>query len=191
MISGSPPTLWWLFMRAASRVPLSMTSEYSVPCTRNVASSAILPASSSKVRMNSSPMILRFASGSATPSSLLTKRSLASTWIRGTSEFFPKASTTCSASFCLRNPWSTNTQVRLSPMARWTSIAAVEESTPPERPQMAFASPTCSLIFSTASVMMFTGVQSGVQPQASKRKFLRISVPYSVCRTSGWNCTPK
>jgi hypothetical protein len=69
-------------------------------------------------------------------------------------------------------------------------MAAVAESTPPESPQIAFASPTCARIFSTASVMMLTGVQSGVQPQASKRKFLRISIPYSVCRTSGWNCTP-
>ena len=75
-------------------------------------------------------------------------------------------------------------------MARWTSMAAVAESTPPESPQIAFASPTCSLIFSTASVMMLTGVQSGVHSQASKRKFLSISSPYSVWRTSGWNCTP-
>ena len=39
--------------------------------------------------------------------------------------------------------------------------------------------------------MMLTGVHSGLQPQASKRKFLRISIPYSVCLTSGWNWTPK
>src|SRR4030042_3765954 len=32
--SGSPPTLWCDFILAASLVPLSMTSEYSVPCTR-------------------------------------------------------------------------------------------------------------------------------------------------------------
>ena len=35
MSSGSPPTLWWLLMRAASFVPDSITSGYSVPCTRN------------------------------------------------------------------------------------------------------------------------------------------------------------
>jgi hypothetical protein len=66
-------------------------------------------------------------------------------------------------------------------------MGPVEESIYAERPQRAFLSPTCSLIRSTASVMMLTGVQSGVQPHASKRKFLRISVPYSVCLTSGWN----
>ena len=75
-------------------------------------------------------------------------------------------------------------------MALWTSIAAVAESTPPESPQTALASPTCSLILSTASVMMLTGVHSGLQSQASYRKFLRISIPYSVCLTSGWNWTP-
>ena len=35
MSSGSPPTLWWDLILAASRVPDSMTSGYSVPCTRN------------------------------------------------------------------------------------------------------------------------------------------------------------
>ena len=47
-----------------------------------------------------------------------------------------KASTTCSASFLRIRPWSTKTQVSWSPTARWTSSAAVAESTPPERPQI-------------------------------------------------------
>jgi hypothetical protein len=38
-------------------------------------------------------------------------------------------------------PWSTKTHVSWSPIARWTSSAATEESTPPERPQMTFLSP--------------------------------------------------
>ena len=41
------------------------------------------------------------------------------------------------------SPWSTSTQVSWSPTARWTSAAAVAESTPPERPQITPASPTC------------------------------------------------
>src|SRR5215218_4744425 len=70
-------------------------------------------------------MILRFASGSVTPASLSRKRPAASTCTSGTSEFSPNAWTTCSASLCLRRPWSTKTHVRLSPMALCTSIAAV------------------------------------------------------------------
>ena len=66
MSSGSPPTLWWLLILAASFVPDSMTSGYSVPCTRNLAS-ASPPAASSNTRMNSSPMALRLSSGSVTP----------------------------------------------------------------------------------------------------------------------------
>ena len=40
MSSGSPPTLWWLLITDAvpSVPPLSITSGYSVPCTRNSAS---------------------------------------------------------------------------------------------------------------------------------------------------------
>ena len=46
--------------------PDSITSEYSVPCTRYFAS-PIFAASSSKTRMNSAPIALRLASGSETP----------------------------------------------------------------------------------------------------------------------------
>ncbi len=56
--------------------PLSTTSGYSVPCTRNrigspsAANSATRSAwAASNVRMNSRPMILRFSSGSVTPAS--------------------------------------------------------------------------------------------------------------------------
>jgi hypothetical protein len=83
------------------------------------------------------------------------------------------------------SPWSTNTHVRLSPMARCTSIAAVEESTPPDRPQIARLSPTCSRILSTASVMMFTGVQFGAEPHASNRKVLEDLHPVTCVPDSG------
>ena len=74
-------------------------------------------------------------------------------------------------------------------MARWTSAAATAESTPPDSPQMARPPPTCSLIWSVCSSTMFSIVQVGRHPAAS-RKRRRICVPYSVCITSGWNCTP-
>ncbi len=74
-------------------------------------------------------------------------------------------------------------------MARWTSAAATAESTPPDRPQTARESPTCWRMRSTCSSMMPLVVQLGWQPAAS-RKACRTAVPWSVCITSGWNCTP-
>ena len=53
-----------------------------MPWTRKRTSSSF-SASSSKTRMNSSPMILRLVSGSSTPASLARKRSSASTWTSG------------------------------------------------------------------------------------------------------------
>ena len=69
MSAGSPPTLWCDLIFAAtpsSAPPDSITSEYSVPCTRKRTSPSFA-ASSSKTRMNSSPTIVRFSSGSETP----------------------------------------------------------------------------------------------------------------------------
>ncbi len=75
-------------------------------------------------------------------------------------------STTRSASRMRIMPWSTNTQVRRSPMALCMSSAATDESTPPERPRMALFSPTCSRILRMDSSMMETGVNVGAQRQA-------------------------
>ena len=68
MSSGRPPTLWWLLITAAvpSLPPLSITSGYSVPCTRNSASVSP-PVFSSKTRTNSSPIALRFGLGLGDP----------------------------------------------------------------------------------------------------------------------------
>ena len=74
-------------------------------------------------------------------------------------------------------------------MARCTSAAATAESTPPDSPQIARPSPTCSRISSTCSSTMFSMVQDGRHP-ASSRKRARMRVPCSVCMTSGWNWTP-
>ena len=147
-----------------------------MPWTRKRASS-IFAASSSKTRMNSSPMILRLVSGSSTPASRSRKRSAASTWTSGTPSRSRKASTTCSASSLRISPWSTKTQVSRSPIARWTSSAAVAESTPPESPQIARASPTWARIASTCSSITEAGDQRSRQPAMSRRKRVRISVP--------------
>ena len=48
-------------------------------------------------------------------------------------------------------PWSTNTQVSWSPIARWISAAATDESTPPDRPRITSSPPTCARIAATAS----------------------------------------
>jgi len=72
--SGRPPTLWWLLMVAALCMPDSILSGYIVPWTRNP--DFIFPASSSKMRMKSSPIIFLFFSGSVTPLRAEKKRSL-------------------------------------------------------------------------------------------------------------------
>ena len=83
-----------------------MISVYKVPCAKNSIPSS-LAASSSKTRMNSLPIILRFFSGSDTPANLFKKRSLASTLIIFKPNLPPKLSITCSASPLRNKPWST------------------------------------------------------------------------------------
>ena len=96
--------------------------------------------------MNSRPMILRFSSGSVTPASASRNCSRASTTCRSTPVAATKSRSTCSVSPSRSSPWSTNTQVSWSPMARCTSAAATAESTPPDSPQIARPSPTCARI---------------------------------------------
>ena len=91
-----------------------------------------------------------------------------------------KAVTTCSASSFRIIPWSTKTQVRRSPIARWTSSAAVAESTPPERPQIALASPTWAWIAEICASITEAGDHLSLAPTTSRRKRVRISVPYGV-----------
>ncbi len=98
---------------------------------------------------------------------------------------------TCSRSCFRRSPWSTKMHVSRSPMARCTSTAATEESTPPDSPQIAAPSPTCARTRSTVSSMNAPAVHVGRTPHTEKRKFDRISSPRRVCATSGWNWTPQ
>src|ERR1700753_961947 len=91
-------------------------------------------AARSNVRMNSRPMILRFCSGSLTPSSAPRNSPAALTTLSRTPVAATKSFSTCSASPLRSSPWSTNTQCSRSPMARWTRAAATAESTPAGRP---------------------------------------------------------
>ena len=79
-------------------------------------------------------------------------------------------------------------QVNWLPMALCTSMAATDESTPPERPQMTWPLPTFSRIEATVVSMKCAGVQSPRAPQMS-RKFPMSCGPSGVWCTSGWNCT--
>ncbi len=109
-------------------------------------------------------MIFRFCSGSDTPARASRKRFSAST----TFSFAPVAATksfsTCSVSPLRISPWSTYTQVSWEPMAFCTRAAATAESTPPERPQMARLSPTCSRIRAICSSTTLVVVQVGSMP---------------------------
>ena len=96
-------------------------------------------------------MIFRFCSGSVTPASFERKRLDASTVTSGRWNICPKTSSTAVRSPERRTPLSTKMQWSLSPMARWTRSAATAESTPPERAQMTWPSPTWARICSIAT----------------------------------------
>ena len=115
-------------------------------------------------------MTLRLASGSLRPASRARKRSSASTATSGTLKVSRKAAITCSPSPLRIRPWSTNTQVSWSPIARCTSSAATEESTPPERPQITVPSPTCARIRAICSSAIDAALQLRSAPQMSSRK---------------------
>ncbi|CAM5739220.1 hypothetical protein SHIRM173S_12174 [Streptomyces hirsutus] len=117
-------------------------------------------------------------------------RSAASTTFSWTPVAATKSFSTCSVSPLRIRPWSTYTQVSWDPMAFWTRAAATAESTPPERPQMARRSPTCSRMAATCSSMTLPVVQSGLRPAPRYRKCSSTCCPYVECMTSGWYWTP-
>ena len=89
-----------------------------------------------------------------------------------------KSFSTCSASPDRSSPWSTNTQVSWSPTALCTRAAATEESTPPDRPQITRAAPTCARIVSTCSVDDVAGVPVGREAARPRsRKFSSTCCP--------------
>ena len=72
-----------------------------------------------------------------------------------------------------------------SRMARSTSTAATEESTPPESAQIARPLPTCCFTWATVASIKCWGVQEGFAPQMLSAKLRRMSVPSGVWCTSG------
>src|SRR5471032_3171631 len=100
-----------------------------VPCASHLALTSLAD-STWNTSTNSRPMILRFCSGSATPARWPMNWSSASTRITFTPRFLANMSITILPSSRRSRPWSTNTQVSWSPMARWISAAATDESTP-------------------------------------------------------------
>ena len=129
-------------------------------------------ASSSNTAMNSRPMILRFCSGSVTPASAAKKRASASTTCRSALKAPAKSASTPARSPCRRRPLSTKMQVSRSPMALSSSLAATDESTPPDRPRMTRPrSPTCLRMWTSASSAKLAIVQIGDSLQTRKRKF--------------------
>src|SRR5690606_23829299 len=93
-------------------------------------------------------------------------------------------------SFFLSNPWSTNTQVKLSPIALCTSTAATDESTPPLNAHSTFLSPIISFNSFILSSINESVVQSPLTSHMLYKKFLNTLSPSKQCSTSGWNCTP-
>ena len=140
--------------------------------------------------MNSSPIALRFCSGSVIPASRSKKRSAARTWISSMPWWRRNVSTTWSPSPLRISPVSTNTQVSWEPIALCTSAAATAESTPPDRPQIARPPPTWARMASTAVSTKFSIVQSEDSPATWCRKRSSSIWPCGVCTTSGWYCTP-
>ncbi len=75
-------------------------------------------------------------------------------------------------------------------MARCTSAAATEESTPPESAQITRPSPTRSRTRRIASSTKPAMVQLPAQPHMPSAKLRSSWSPPSVWTTSGWNWTP-
>ena len=136
-------------------------------------------------------MILRFSSGSLTPASAARKRSAASTTLSRTPvdgdevASRPARPRPCAAGRGRRTRRSAG---RRSPAAR------ARRRRPSRRRRTARRSRACRRpapgSASTCSSTMLTIVQVGRQPATSYRKCSSTAWPCSVCRTSGWNCTP-
>ena len=90
-------------------------------------------------------MVLRFASGSVTPSSSRRKSVLGlDVHERDVVVVAEQRHDLARPRPARSRPWSTKTQVSWSAIASWISTAATAESTPPERPQMTRPPPTCA-----------------------------------------------
>ena len=100
---------------------------------------------------------------------------------------------TCSASPSRSRPLSTKTQVSWSPIARWISAAATDESTPPERraDHAAVADLRADVARSPSSMNEPARPVAAGSRRRRTGSSRRISAPCGVCTTSGWNWRPK
>ena len=142
--------------------------------------SSSFAASASNTSINVLPIIFLFCSGSSTPFKCLKNIFCASTFIRFKSISFLNVCITSSASFFLSSPLSTNTHIRLSPIALDNSAAVTDESTPPERPKRTFSPFVTLFISSTRLVIKSSSFHSGLHEQISKIKLSKINLPPSV-----------
>src|SRR5690606_4600518 len=95
-------------------------------------------------------------------------------------------SSTASNSSLRNNPLSTKMQNRFAPMVLCKSIAATDESTPPDKPNTTRSLPNCDCNFSIVLSINESGVQSWVHPQMPTRKLCSKCFPSTECVTSGW-----
>ena len=137
MSSGSPPTLWCDLIFAATPSVAARLDHVRVERPlHEEADVAELRASSSKTRMNSSPielpLLLRIVDALEPREEPLLRLHVHERHVEVAAERLDDLLRLVRA----QKPWSTKTHVSWSPTALWTSSAATAESTPPERPQM-------------------------------------------------------
>ena len=104
-----------------------------MPWPRNRAP-PIAAASCSNTSMKVWPMMRRFCSGSSTPASRSRNRSERRRRCRAIPSCPAKTVSIRSRSPARSRPVSTKTHLSRSPIARWISAAATDESTPPDKP---------------------------------------------------------
>ena len=140
MSAGRPPTLWWVLILSAPCVSLRRRALDHVRVERalrqEVERPRARPRRASKTRTKVSPidlaLLLRVGhAGQLAPGSARWRRRRPACMPK----LRPKTSRTVSGSPSRSRPLLTKTGVSWSPIARWISAAATEESTPPERPQ--------------------------------------------------------
>ena len=192
MSSGSPPTLWWLLITSAvpSLPPLSIRSGYSVPCTRNSAS-VRPPVFSSKMRTNSSPIALRLASGSVTPGERVEEAVAGVDVDQLDAHVAPEGLDDLLALVLAHQPGVDVDARELWPIARWTSAAATDESTPPDSAQIARASPTWARMRGDLLVDDRAIVHVGSQPARSWRNARSTAMPCACARPRGGTARPR
>jgi hypothetical protein len=163
-----------------------------VPCASHLcARAASFAASRWNTSTNSRPMILRLASGSLTPASAAQELARRIDVDHLARQVAGEHVHHLLASFRRSRPWSTNTQVSWSPMARWISAAATDESTPPDRPRMTSSSADLRAdardrLVDVVAHVPVAGAAADVEHEAGED----VALPCAVCVTSGWNCTP-